>query len=552
MKALNNDLRNKIKKFYHEKNYSKLEELLEKFENFDELPVSFLMIYAVSKALNPKSKIDDFNKSAYYFEKIYRSNEENLEPLYNLIIVSLKSKRFSNLNNILEKAYLKNKDDTKIIEGLAKTNFFLGNLSKATFFYEKLIKLKPNFFEGWTKFLGSINYHQNIDQKQYLDFCKKFDDLTVDREIKLKQRNINIDEKINIGFVSPDLKSHSVSFFLKDILNKIDKNKFNITAYSNLPVSEQDPLSLELKNRFNHWIDIFHLNDQETRNIIINNQTDILIDLAGFTLGNRINLFQKRSAPVQVLWLGYCNSLGIKNMDYIIADKNLIKEKEKDFYTEKILYMPKIWNALSKPKDIPSINFDIYEKRDKFRFGSLNNFLKISDKTIKVWSKILNLTGSCLILKSSSNDSKDIKENLLNKFSKENVNLDNITILDTLKNQKDHLECYNKFHLSLDTFPYPGVTTSFESLIMGKPVLTMKGNNFNSRCGESINLNANLDEFIAENEDDYINKAVNFSKSPNKLENLNKDLRKKVLSSPLFDTETFSEDLQSIFLDIIR
>ena len=552
MKALNNDLRNKIKKFYHEKNYSKLEELLEKFENFDELPVSFLMIYAVSKALNPKSKIDDFNKSAYYFEKIYRSNEENLEPLYNLIIVSLKSKRFSNLNNILEKAYLKNKDDTKIIEGLAKTNFFLGNLSKATFFYEKLIKLKPSFFEGWTKFLGSINYHQNIDQKQYLDFCKKFDDLTVDREIKLKQRNINIDEKINIGFVSPDLKSHSVSFFLKDILNKIDKNKFNITAYSNLPVSEQDPLSLELKNRFNHWIDIFHLNDQETRNIIINNQTDILIDLAGFTLGNRINLFQKRSAPVQVLWLGYCNSLGIKNMDYIIADKNLIKEKEKDFYTEKILYMPKIWNALSKPKDIPNINFDIYEKRDKFRFGSLNNFLKISDKTIKVWSKILNLTGSCLILKSSSNDSKDIKENLLNKFSKENVNLDNITILDTLKNQKDHLECYNKFHLSLDTFPYPGVTTSFESLIMAKPVLTMKGNNFNSRCGESINLNINLDEFIAENEDDYINKAVNFSKNPSTLENLNKDLRKKVLSSPLFDTETFSEDLQSIFLDIIR
>ena len=552
MKALNNDLRNKIKKFYHEKNYSKLEELLEKLENFDELPVSFLMIYAVSKALNPKSKIDDFNKSAYYFEKIYRSNEENLEPLYNLIIVSLKSKRFSNLNNILEKAYLKNKNDTKIIEGLAKTNFFLGNLSKATFFYEKLIKLNPSFFEGWTKFLGSINYHQNIDQKQYLDFCKKFDDLTVDREIKLKQRNINIDEKINIGFVSPDLKSHSVSFFLKDILNKIDKNKFNITAYSNLPVSEQDPLSLELKNRFNHWIDIFHLNDQETRNIIINNQTDILIDLAGFTLGNRINLFKKRSAPVQVLWLGYCNSLGIKNMDYIIADKNLIKEKEKDFYTEKILYMPKIWNALSKPKDIPNINFDIYEKRDKFCFGSLNNFLKISDKTIKVWSKILNLTGSCLILKSSSNDSKDIKENLLNKFSKENVNLDNITILDTLKNQKDHLECYNKFHLSLDTFPYPGVTTSFESLIMGKPVLTMKGNNFNSRCGESINLNVNLDEFIAENEIDYINKAVNFSKSPNRLENLNKDLRKKVLSSPLFDTETFSKDLQSIFLDIIR
>ena len=169
-----------------------------------------------------------------------------------------------------------------------------------------------------------------------------------------------------------------------------------------------------------------------------------------------------------------------------------------------------------------------------------------------VWSKILNLTGSHLILKSSSNDSNDIKENLLNKFSKENVNLEKIEILDTLKSQRDHLECYNKFHLSLDTFPYPGVTTSFESLIMGKPVLTMKGNNFNSRCGESINLNVNLNEFIAENEDDYINKAVNFSKNPNIIENLNKDLREKILLSPLFDTRNFANDLEAIFLKIIR
>ena len=551
MNVLNDDLKDKIKKFYIQKNYSKLEKLLEKLENLDDLPTSFLMIYAVSKALNPKSKIKDFKISSYYFEKIYRANEKNLEPLYNLIIVSLKAKKFLNLKKILEKLYPDNKNDPKIIEGLAKTNFFLGNLSKATFFYEELIKLKPNFIEGWTKFLGSINYHQKIDQKEYLDFCKKFNDLSIEEEQKFKLRNISSNEKINIGFVSPDFKSHSVSFFLKDVLNKIDKNKFNIFAYSNLPVNEQDSFSLELKKIFDYWVDIYSLNDQESRNIIINNKIDILVDLAGFTLGNRINLFKKRSAPVQLLWLGYCNSLGIKNMDYIIADKNLIKKNEKNFYTEKILYMPKIWNVLSKPKDIPDINFRIFES-DKFCFGSLNNFLKISDKTIKVWSKILNLTGSHLILKSSSNDSKDIKQNLLDKFSQEDVNLENIKILDTLKSQRDHLECYNKFHLSLDTFPYPGVTTSFESLLMGKPVLTMKGNNFNSRCGESINLNINLDKFISENEDDYINKAVSFSKNPNIIKKLNKNLREKILSSPLFDTRSFANDLKAIFLKIIR
>jgi protein O-GlcNAc transferase len=552
MTTLINELKIKINKFYQEKNYSELEKLIESLKNFDQLPISILMTYAVSKALNPKSKTNDYKKAAFYFEKIYKIDEDNLEPLYNLIIVSLKAKKFTDLNNLLENVYLKNKNDPKIIEGLAKTNFFLGNMSKATFFNEELIKVRTNFFEGWTKYLGSINYHQDLDQKNYLYLCKKFDNSFVTEELKLKLRNLNSDEKFNIGFVSPDFKNHSVSFFLRDILKKIDKNKFNVIAYSNVPVTEQDTMSLELKKIFNEWEDIYPLNDGQARKIIIDKQTDILVDLAGFTLGNRINLFKTRSAPIQISWLGYCNTLGIKNMDYIIADKNLIKQNEKNLYSEKVLYMPNIWNALSQPKEIPKINFEIFDKVTKFSFGSLNNFLKISDKTIKVWSKILRLTDSNLVLKSSSNDSSDIKKNLLNKFSKENVNLENIILLDRFENQKDHLNCYNKFHLTLDTFPYPGVTTSFESLIMGKPVLTMKGNNFNSRCGESINLNLNLNEFIAENEEDYINKAIIYANEPQKLKILSTNLREQVLSSPLFDTQTFANELNSIFLNIIK
>ena len=146
MTTLINELKIKINKFYQEKNYSELEKLLESLKIFDQLPISILMIYAVSKALNPKSKTNDYKKAAFYFEKIYKIDEDNLEPLYNLIIVSLKAKKFTDLNNLLENVYLKNKNDPKIIEGLAKTNFFLGNMSKATFFNEELIKVRTNFF----------------------------------------------------------------------------------------------------------------------------------------------------------------------------------------------------------------------------------------------------------------------------------------------------------------------------------------------------------------------------------------------------------------------
>jgi predicted O-linked N-acetylglucosamine transferase (SPINDLY family) len=171
-----------------------------------------------------------------------------------------------------------------------------------------------------------------------------------------------------------------------------------------------------LKKKFDYWEDISSLSDEQFIQLCIDKDIDILIDLAGFTNGNRVNAFRARCAPIQILWLGYCNTLGIKNMDYIIADKNLIKKDEENLYSEKIVYLPNIWNSLSRPKNLPDIKTNILKKSEVFTFGSLSNFQKISLQTIKVWSKILNNTDSKLILKSSINNSEDLKKNLYEKF----------------------------------------------------------------------------------------------------------------------------------------
>ena len=541
MKILTNDNKIKIKKLFEEKKYSKLEIFLENLKNLDHLPTNIQMIYAVSKALNPNSKIQDYKKSAFFFEKIFLSDQTNLEPLYNFIIVSLKANMHLRLNNLLEEVYKKHETDLKILEGLSKANFFLGNMVKATSYYEKLSNLTPNSFNNWTKFLGSINYHQNLQQDQYLNYCKKFDKISkpqspVKNKI-LKKKNI-----INLGFFSPDFKVHSVSFFLKDIINEDENKRFKFTAFSNLPPSQYDSLTNELRKKFDNWEDISGLSDEQFIQLCVKKDIDILIDLAGFTNNNRINAFRARCAPIQILWLGYCNSLGIKNMDYIVADKNLIKENEKNLYSEKIIYMPEIWNVLSKPKNLPDINLNISKNNKMFTFGSLSNFQKISSKTIKVWSKILNNTNAKLILKSSVNNNDDLIKNLKEKFLNENVNLNKIEFFDRVENQKKHLEFYNKFNLTLDTFPYPGVTTTFESILMGKPVLTMKGNNFNSRCGESINKNLGLENFIANDESDYYKKALEFYENHNKIEKIGSDLRDQALSSPLLDAKNFSKN----------
>ena len=541
MNDLSKDLLDKIKNLYEQKKFSKLETTIENIKNFEGLPTNIQMIYAVSKALNPKSKIQDYKKSAFFFEKIFLSDQTNLEPLYNFIIVSLKANMHLRLNNLLEEVYKKHETDLKILEGLSKANFFLGNMVRATSYYEKLSNLTPNSSNNWTKFLGSINYHQNLQQDQYLNYCKKFDKISKPPS-PVKNKVLKKKSIINLGFFSPDFKVHSVSFFLKDIINEDENKRFKFTAFSNLPPSQYDSLTNELRKKFDNWEDISGLSDEQFIQLCVKKDIDILIDLAGFTNNNRINAFRARCAPIQILWLGYCNSLGIKNMDYIVADKNLIKENEKNLYSEKIIYMPEIWNVLSKPKNLPDINLNISKNNKMFTFGSLSNFQKISSKTIKVWSKILNNTNAKLILKSSVNNNDDLIKNLKEKFLNENVNLNKIEFFDRVENQKKHLEFYNKFNLTLDTFPYPGVTTTFESILMGKPVLTMKGNNFNSRCGESINKNLGLENFIANDESDYYKKALEFYENHNKIEKIGSDLRDQALSSPLLDAKNFSKN----------
>jgi len=546
---LKKDLEFKINQYFKEKKFTKIEKEIKKLGSFENLSPKFLAYYALSKSLNSNSTKSDFQEAAYLFEKIYNINQNNVEAIYNFIICATKAELYLYLKDFLEKIYKNFSNDLKINEGLSKVNFYLGNTILATKYYKKILEINPNNQDFWSKFLASNNYNQVYSQEEYLVWCKKFDNISkpkVISEIKVKKK-----DKINLGFVSSDFRSHSVGFFLKDVIIKINKNKFNLFAYNNLVLDPLDGLSKEIKSFFNGWTDAYKLKDKDLIDKIRNDNIDILIDLSGYTQGNRINIFKARSAPIQISWLGYCNSLGLENIDYLIADPYLIPENEYSLYTEKIIEMPKIWNALAVPKKIPNVSLENFNSAS-FDFGCLNNFQKISDRTVEIWSLIMNKTKANLVLKSSTVSNDDLSKNLIRKFEKHKVDIKRLKIFQRVKGQNQHLEFYNKFHMSLDTFPYPGVTTSFESVLMGKPFLTLAGNNFNSRCGKSINLNLGLEEFIAKSEDDYIEKALYFYQNPGYLFEIVKNLRTKALASSLFDTSNFTKSFTSILQNIYK
>ena len=308
--------------------------------------------------------------------------------------------------------------------------------------------------------------------------------------------------------------------------------------------------SNEFINLVKKSINIGKLDNIKALNTIREFDLDIMIDLMGYTSMQRIELFKNRMAKKQVLWMGYCNTTGVKNMDYIMSDPNLIYKNEKNLYSEEIIYLPEIWNChsgfnLKRVENPPPII-----KNSFITFGSFNSLAKVNETVIDCWSNILkNIKKSKLIIKSSKE--KNSLDRLKESFKKKGV-LDSVIFYSKINLLEDHLKLYKKIDIALDTFPYNGVTTSFEAIWMGVPVITMAGYNFNSRCGESINKNLNMNFLIAKNNNEYISKAVELSSNLDKYLKLRKQVYEKSLKSPLFDAESYSKNFYKSLEEIIK
>ena len=539
-------------KYLDEKQYSKLQLHYEKLGKKERQLPAIIFYYACALTLNPSSNIKNLKHAHNLFEMLYVNNRHDLQLLCNMIELSFRTQEFKVVLPYVEEAYKINQSDERLLLGLSKIHLYLANLNESIKYYKILFKINPKSKINRDEFLTSLNYASGITQEYYLSECKNYLKL-IETNKDLKDYNYNFknlkNNKIKIGFLSSDFKTHPVSFFLKGLLLNFNKDKFEISLISNLHKSHYDNITDELKLLTKNWININSLSDSEATNLLRSFELDILIDLCGFFRGNRFQVISNRAAKIQACWLGYNNTTGIKNMDYLIADHNLIKKEEEKLYSEKVLFLPKIWNAMTPSDILP----EIQKNNSIFTYASFNNFHKISDDTIDVWSKILNNSNSQIILKNpmpSSIVGEELKLNLLKKFIARGVEKKKILFINRKKDFQDHLGLYNNVDVALDTFPYPGVTTSFDAVLMGVPVLTMKGHNFNSRCGESININLQMENFIAKNKDDYFNKAISFQKEKNSLQNFGKNLREKVLKSSLFDTKDFTKSFEKIILSL--
>ena len=548
-----------LQKLFQQKQYSEIvREILSKTNEKDR-SASLCNLLGVSRITNNRNNKEIVSLALNDFKRGYLKEKTTitaLDSLANFIISSVLLRDIEkNINFNFDEILSYYKESEKlslnhraIHVAMTMVNRRLNNPEGLVFHLGRIIESK-NFIPGD---LCSYGYWRCFDkswkQSDFLNFGKFLDaNLKEYPQDKLSKISKNIGLKIKLGFLSSDIRGqHSITYFLKTVLSNYDQNKFEIYLFINHP--KEDQTTKDFENLVHKKINIFKLGNVETLNKIRELKIDIMIDLMGYTSFQRLELFKNRMANKQIVWMGYCNTTGIENMDYIISDPNLIKPEEEKYYSEKVIYLPEIWNChcgfdFERKEHPPPVI-----KNNYFTFGSFNNFDKINSEVIMVWSNILKaVKNSRLILKSGKD--KHATTRIQKLFEKSGV-LDSVKFFNKKDKLEDHLNIYKNVDICLDPFPYNGVTTSFEAIWMGVPVITMAGYNFNSRCGESINRNLKMENLIASNEKDYVNKVIDLSKDTKKYLDLRKSIFVDAIKSPLFDQEKFSKSFFKVLEEI--
>jgi len=406
----------------------------------------------------------------------------------------------------------------------------------------KSISLNNDDLKILSRFI-STSLYLNKDIASYKKILEQYQDILNKRELKknkFKKSTLN-SKYLRIGFVSADFREHPVGYYLLDFLGEIKKFNCEIYAYSNSKI--EDNYTKLLKKIFSKWSDITFLGDEETYSLIQNDQIDILIDMSGHSGDNRLSVFHFKPALTQISWAAYLSSTGLQEIDYIIGDPYVTPSSDSRNYKEKILQLKDIWCCLStsdilniSPSNLPVL------KNGYITFGCFNNILKVNENFINVCSKILSRVKNSKIIFKSPQLLENINKKKIYKLFEKNFIEPSRVILTYDINRIELLRSYNTIDIALDTFSYSGGTTSFELSWMCVPLLSKRGDRFISKCGESINYNLGMHDWIAKDEDDYISKAVLFSTDIKKLEIIKKKLIESSRNSNLFNMNKFAKE----------
>jgi predicted O-linked N-acetylglucosamine transferase (SPINDLY family) len=357
--------------------------------------------------------------------------------------------------------------------------------------------------------------------------------------------------KIRVGYLCGEFRNQATSILMTRVWELHNKSKFEIFAFDNGWDDDSD-YRHRIAGAFSNIFDISRLSDLDAAKLIQHNEIDILVNLNGFFGYARQGIFSYKPAPIQVNYLGFPGTMGVKYMDYIIADKVVIPEESKIHYVEKLAYLPNSYQANDDMRTISDRKFSKAElglPEDAFVFACFNNNYKITPTVFDSWLRILSLVqGSVLWLLA---DNPTAKDNLIKEAFSRGIDSSRLVFAERLP-ISEHLARHDLADLFLDTLPYNAHTTCSDALWVGLPVLTLMGHTFPGRVSASLLSAMGLSELVTHTQEEYEALAVELAMNRQKLADIKVKLAKNRLSTPLFNTPLFTKNIEAAYMKMME
>ena len=420
----------------------------------------------------------------------------------------------------------------------------IGQIDQAIACYQRALQLRQDYFEAHSNLLFALNYSTSHTPSFNLEQASDFGRIASKKSALrfTSWHSPGQPEKLRVGLVSGDLRNHVVGYFLEAVLAHINPARVELIAYSTQ--HKEDELTARIRPYFSLWKSLSGKSDDDAARTIHADGVHVLLDISGHTAYNRLPVFSRKPAPVQASWLGYFATTGLAEMDYFLADETGLPETLRDQFTEAAWILPDTRLCFTAPDvDIPATPLPALSN-GAITFGCFQNLTKVNDEVLTVWEKIFAaLPNARLRMQCKQLAEQAQVEKLFQRLQQHGIRPAQVE-LQSASSRENYLAAHCEVDLILDTFPFPGGTTTCEALWMGVPTLTLAGESLLARQGASLLSAAGLPEWVATGKSDYISKAAALASDLPKLSMLRAGLRRQVLASPLFDAPRFARNFE--------
>lgn len=512
-------------------------------------PKDALVHFNLGNVLSEQGNLDD---AAGCYRMALALKPDFDAALDNLEVALRKRGRLTELESLLRGRVARNPGHPQLHALLAQTLREQGRFDEAIAGYRRALSLSPGNADFNENIVFISAYHAMLEPPQYLALARGWEQDVVparEREEATQRRFQRAPlegRRLRVGYVSGDLRQHPVSYFIEQVLRHHDPGRVELFAYST--ADARDEVTARIETLVEHWVPVAKLSDPALRERIEADGIDVLVDLSGHTAKNRLGAFARRAAPVQTHYLGYFASTGLTEMDYWIGDDIVTPPETDPHFSERPWRLPRVWHSYKTIANAPEPDWRPASDGSVW-LGSCNNLGKLNPQTLALWARVLHaLPEGRLRLKTKELADRGNRQRILDAMASHGIAADRID----LQRESDwagYMAQYNSVAIALDpVVSHGGGTTTCDALWMGVPVIHALGSSTGSRYSASMLTAIGHPEWIAQSEDEYVDKVVALARDADRLGQVRSTLRNQMAQSPLCDARGLAKCLEDAYV----